>query len=128
MPLLAAIVGATLLLEDDDLVAALLLQHFRRDQCPGDQGTAGFGAVAAEQEHLAELDDVARLARNALDLDNVVRCHAILLAAHANDREHVSLSSLTLGLESRPRLGRLGRGQRKWRVLEARKARSRQAA
>src|SRR5262245_51048873 len=92
MPLLAAVVLAPLLLEHNDLVAARLLHHFGCDQRAGNERAAGLGAIAAKQQHLSELDDVAGLARDALDRDNVVRRHAILLAAHANDREHVSLS------------------------------------
>jgi hypothetical protein len=101
MALLAAIVLAPLLLEDDDLVAALVLDHLGRDQRAGDGRAARLGAaVAAEQDHLRKLDNVAGLACDLLDLDDIVRRHAILLAARANDREHDSLSSLTLGLEA----------------------------
>src|SRR6476660_6952680 len=119
MPLLAAVVLAPLLLEDDDLVAARLLHHLGGDQRAGNDRAARLRAIAAKQQHLAERNDVAGLARDALDLDNVVRRHAILLAARADDREHVSLSSLTLGLESRPCLGRLGRGPEKMAGSEA---------
>src|SRR6185437_12407641 len=119
MPLLAAVVLAPLLLEHDDLVAARLLHHLGGNQRAGNGRAARLRAIAAKQQHLAERNDVAGLARDALDLDNVVRRHAILLAARADDREHVSLSSLTLGLESRPCLGRLGRGPEKMAGSEA---------
>src|SRR6478752_10804986 len=119
MPLLAAVVLAPLFLEHDDLVAAGLLHHLGSDKGASDQRAARPRAVAAKQQHLAKLDDVTGLACDALDLNNVVRRHAILLAARANDREHVSLSSLTLGLESRPCLGRLGRGPEKMAGSEA---------
>src|SRR6478736_4336492 len=119
MPLLAAVVLAPLLLEDDDLVAARLLHHLGGDQRAGNDRATRLRAIAAKQQHFAERNDVAGLARDALDLDNVVRRHAILLAARADDREHVWLSSLTLGLESRPCLGRLGRGPEKMAGSEA---------
>src|SRR5678816_3383933 len=77
------------------LAAAALLQHLSGDQRAGNGRAASLGAFAAKQQHLAELDDIAGFAGDALDLDNVVRRHAILLAARANDREHVPLSSLT---------------------------------
>src|SRR6478672_2374212 len=119
MPLLAAVVLAPLLLEHDDLVAARLLHHLGGNQRTGNGRAARLRAIAAKQQHFAELDDIAGLARDALDLDNVVRRHAILLAARADDREHVWLSSLTLGLESRPCLGRLVRGPEKMAGSEA---------
>src|SRR5215510_5847901 len=89
MTLLAAVIRAPLLLEDDDLLAPRL-----RDDFPGDYGARdcrapGFGAaLAAEQDDLGKLDDIAGLARDLLHFDDVVRRHAILLAACANDREH----------------------------------------
>ena len=89
MALLAAVILAALLLEHHDLVGALLLDDFGRDQRAGDGRAAGLGAaLAAEQDHLGKLDDIAGLARDLLHLDNVVWRHAILLAACANDREH----------------------------------------
>src|SRR5262245_6619214 len=122
MPPLAAVVLAALLLKHDDLATASLLHHLGGNQRASNGRAARLRAVAAKQQHLADFDDIARLARDALDLDNVVRRHAILLAARANDREHVSLSSLTLGLESRPCLGRLGRGPEKMAGSEAQRA------
>src|SRR6476660_2700802 len=114
MPLLAARTR-----DSDELVASRLLQHLVVDQLAGNDRATRLRAIAAKQQHFAERNDVAGLARDALDLDNVVRRHAILLAARADDREHVSLSSLTLGLESRPCLGRLGRGPEKMAGSEA---------
>src|SRR6476660_4288607 len=121
MPLLAAVVLAPLFLEHDDLVAAGLLDHLGSDKGASDQRAARLRAVAAKQQHLVKLDDVTGLACNALDLNNGVWRHAILLAARANDREHDSLSSLTLGLESRPCLGRLGRGPEELTGSEAKR-------
>src|SRR6478672_11672591 len=121
MPLLAAVVLAPLFLEHDDLVAAEVVEQTRGDKGASDQRAARPRAVAAKQQHLAKLDDVTGLACDALDLNNVVRRHAILLAARANDREHDSLSSLTLGLESRPCLGRLGRGPEEMTGSEAKR-------
>jgi hypothetical protein len=89
MALLAAVGRTPLLLEHHDLVARLLLEHFGGNQRAGDGRAAGLGtAVAAKQQHLGELDDIAGLSRDLLDLDDVVGRHAILLAARANDREH----------------------------------------
>jgi hypothetical protein len=89
---------APLLLEDDDLVVALLLQHLGGHGCAGDGRAARFGrTVAAQQQNLAQLDDIAGLAGDLLNLDNVFRRHAILLAARANDREHL-FQSVSWGL------------------------------
>src|SRR6185295_19338598 len=67
MTLLAAIVLPPLFLEDDDLLAARLLDHLGSDRRAGDRGGAGLGAVAAKQDHLGKLDDIAGLARDLLD-------------------------------------------------------------
>src|SRR5262245_50928650 len=89
MTLLAAVIRAPLLLEDDDLVAPPLRDDLGRDHGPGDGRAPGFGtALAAEQDDLGKLDDIAGLASDLLDFNNVVWRHAILLAACANDREH----------------------------------------
>ena len=93
MTVLAPVILPPLLLEDDDLLAARLLDHLGGDRRAGDRGIAGLGAVAAKQDHLGKLDDIAGLARDLLDLDDVVGRHAILLAACANDREHVRYPS-----------------------------------
>ena len=90
-----AVALAALLLEDDDLVTALLFHHLGGHHGAGDRGAAGGrGTLAAQQQNLGELDDVAGVSGDLLDLDNVVRRHAILLAARANDREHDSNPSL----------------------------------
>jgi hypothetical protein len=89
MTLLAAIIGAPLLLEYHDFVAQLLLEDFGGNKRTGNSGASRLGAaIAAKQDDLRQLDDVARLAPDLFDLDDVVRRHAILLAARANDREH----------------------------------------
>src|SRR5258706_406147 len=46
--------------------------------------------VAAEHQHFAELDDIARLAVDAVDLDLVFGGNTVLLAACFNDCEHRS--------------------------------------
>ena len=75
-------------IEVEGLIAAFL----GSDKGASNQRAARPRAVAAKQQHLAKLDDVTGLACDALDLNNVVRRHAILFAARANDREHDSLS------------------------------------
>src|SRR4051794_33607746 len=89
MAVLAAIVMAPLLLENDDLFAFLVLEHGRGDRSPGNGGLAGPGGGAlADHEHVAELDLGARLAGQLLDEDDVVLGDFVLLAARANDCEH----------------------------------------
>ena len=58
-------------------------------RAPAIVGLPVWAALAAEQNHLGKLDDIAGAPRDLLHLDDVVRRHAILLAACANDREHV---------------------------------------
>src|SRR5665648_809870 len=86
----AAVALTALLLENDDLVGALLSDDLGRHHGAGNGRAARLGSIATEQQHLAKLDDVAGLACDLLNLDNVVWRNAILLAARANDREHVS--------------------------------------
>jgi hypothetical protein len=102
---------AALLLEDDDLVGALLLQDLGGHAGAG-HGAARLGvALAGKHQNVAKLDDIAGLARDFLNLDNVVRRNAILLAARANDREHVFLIRLLrLELPATRRAGRASKG------------------
>ena len=60
-------------------------------------------AIAAEQQHLAELDDRARLALDPVDPDHVLRGNPILFAAGFNDCEH--RSSLVFGPGARKSSG-----------------------
>jgi len=46
--------------------------------------------VAADQQDLAELDDLARLSRDLLDLDHIFGGNPVLLAAGSDDCEHRS--------------------------------------
>ena len=58
---------------------------------PDDGRAAQRHAVAADHQHFAELDDLAGLAGDLLDLELVVGGNAILLAAGFDDCEHFSL-------------------------------------
>src|SRR5574338_915509 len=71
--LLAPVVVAPLLLEDDDLVALALLEHGGDNGRALDQGRADALALAlAGRQDLGEGDIVARLAGQLLDEDDVV--------------------------------------------------------
>src|ERR1043165_951644 len=73
MTVLAAVIVAAALLEDQHLLAALLLDHRRADRGAGDGRGAGLGLGAfADDEHLAQLDGGAGLARQLLDRDDIV--------------------------------------------------------
>src|SRR6266851_712130 len=82
MPVLAAVVVPPLLLEDDHLVAADLLDHLGRDgRAAG--AALGIGALA-DHEHAVEGHLGARLAGELLDGDQVVLGNFVLLAAGAS--------------------------------------------
>ena len=89
MPAQPAIGLPLALLEDDDLVVLLLLQHLGRDLGAGDERRADQRARAlVEREHLAELDVGASFGDELLDGDHVVLGNAILLSAGADDGIH----------------------------------------
>src|SRR5260221_9635224 len=86
VPVLAAVVVPPLLLEDEHLVAAYLLDDLGRDG--GAAGAAlGIGALA-DHEHAVESHLCPRLAGELLDGDEVVLGNLVLLAAGADDCEH----------------------------------------
>src|SRR5690606_13977784 len=88
---LAAIVLPPLLREDDDLVVAYLIDHRSGNGDTGDnRGADGHVAGVPDHEHLAQLDGVAGLARQALNTNDVVLGDLILLAAGFDDCEHGS--------------------------------------
>ena len=90
---LAAVVVAALLLEDQHLVALALGDDGGADAGAADERRADGDLVAvAEHQHLAELDDLAGVAGQALDLDHVVRGDLVLLAAGADDCEHLDIA------------------------------------
>src|SRR5262249_19070522 len=76
------------LLERDDLPVARLRQHLRRDRCAGNRRVTKRQAVAADDQDLAELDDLAGFALDLVDLQHVIGDNAILLAPRSDDREH----------------------------------------
>src|SRR5262249_61435418 len=81
-------VRAPALFEGDDLRAARLLEHLGRDRRSCDRRIAERQAVAADDQDLAELDDLAGLAFDSGNLQHVIGDNAILLAACFDDREH----------------------------------------
>src|SRR5260221_4455726 len=86
MPVLAAVVGPPLLLEDEHLVAADLLDGLGRDG--GAAGAAlGIGALA-DHEHAVESPLCPRLAGELLGGNEVVLGNLVLLAAGTDDCEH----------------------------------------
>src|SRR6266508_4055516 len=79
------------LLEGDDLRPAALLQHLGGDRSAGHHGGAERDVVAAHDQHLAELDDLARVALDLGDLQHVLGGDAVLLAAGFDVCEHLSV-------------------------------------
>src|SRR5689334_7316210 len=75
------VVLAPPLLEDDDLLALALLEHGGRHLGPRDGGRPDHRALAADHQHLAELDRAAGLALEPLDDKDLVLGDAVLLAA-----------------------------------------------
>ena len=84
---LAARVLAAALLERNDLVAALMRDDFGRNSRTGHR-VAEDGGVAADHQDIAELDDRARRAVEAGDLEGLFGGDAVLLAAGFDDCEH----------------------------------------
>src|SRR5262245_3068760 len=101
---LAPRVLAPALLERDDLVAALVPDHLAGHAGAAHGGAAHLNAVAAEQEHF-ELDDIAWLALELVDLDHVVGGDAVLLPAGLDDCEHLSVLVFGSGLGLSVRTG-----------------------
>ena len=93
MAVLAAIVVAAALLEDDDLFAARLRDDLGRDDdaC----GIDDFAAVAGQQD-FAQRDLVAGIPCQLLDRDLVSGGNPVLLAACAQHCEHRSVLHVLL--------------------------------
>ena len=92
MAVLAAIVLAALLLEDDDLVATRLLEHLGGDERASDAGLAeGRDGAVVKRENVGEIDVVAGVGQQLLDDDDVILGDFILLAAGTDDREHIEI-------------------------------------
>jgi hypothetical protein len=89
MTALAARILAPALLESDDLGTAPLVKHFGRDGGAGDGRRTEHDAVAADDEHFAEFDDLTGFALDLVDLEHIFRGNAVLLATCLEDREHL---------------------------------------
>ena len=80
-----------------------LLENFGRDRGAAHRRRAKRQAVAAHDQHLAELDDLAGLAFDFTDLDHILGSDPVLLAARFKDREHLpSSSKLVTKPQSKP--------------------------
>ena len=88
VPALAPRILPPTLLERDDLRPAALLDHLGRDRRAAHRRAAELDVVAADYQHFAELDDLAGLALDLVDLKHVVGSNPVLLAAGFDDREH----------------------------------------
>src|SRR3954454_22588119 len=97
------VVLAPPLLEDDDLLALALLKHGRRDLGAGDGGRAHDRALAADHQHLAELDRAAGLAIEPLDDEDLVLGDAVLLAAGLDHCVHGAGAGPEIGTRDRGR-------------------------
>src|SRR6185369_10234103 len=84
---LAMGVLAALLLEGDDLVALAVLENLALDRSALDQRRAQLGLIATQHQDF-EVQLGADVTRQALDLQDRVLGHFILLAASADDRVH----------------------------------------
>ena len=85
MSVLPLVLLALLELEDDDLLAATLLDDLAEDLGTRNEGAAELGGVAAEEENFVERDLVASGAFELLDFDEIARGDAVLLAAGADN-------------------------------------------
>src|SRR5258708_18423276 len=90
MAVLAAIIVPALLLEDDDLVAALVLDDGRADRGAGHERRAGGRAFAVTDHHdIAALDRPARLSAQLLAGDHVILGYSVLLSASPDFSTHM---------------------------------------
>ena len=71
MAALAAGIFSPPLLERDDLGAARLIEHLGRNRGAGDGRRAKRHTVAADDQDLAEFDDLTRLALDLVDLEHI---------------------------------------------------------
>ena len=89
MALLDARAGLGLVLEDDDLLAALLAQHLGGDRGAVDERLADGGGVAVgDEQDSVEGDGVAGADVQPIDLDLRAELDAVLLAAGFDDCVH----------------------------------------
>ena len=123
MALLAPVVVAATLLEDDDLVGPALVFDLGGDRRAFHQRRANFSGFAANHQHFGELHPVADFSGNFFDFNDIVGGNTILLTAGLDDRVHgrphssprpvapAPLRNRTFGVSLGQRLlsGRLGR-------------------
>src|SRR5262249_19223931 len=69
-----------------------VLEHFAGNGCARDSRRAELRRIAAHDEDLAELDDLAGLAVDPVDPDDVFGGNPVLFAAGLDDCEHLSSS------------------------------------
>src|SRR5258706_2974682 len=81
---------AALLLENDDLLAAILAEDRGADRRAGDERSADLRLVSAHHQHFAERDLVLVSAAESvtLDRDDIALGDAILLSTGTNDGVH----------------------------------------
>src|SRR6185437_9696604 len=89
---LAPRILAAALLEGDHLVAARVLEHFAGNGGARDSRRAELGRIAAHDKDLAKLDDLAGLAIDPVDPDDVFGGNPVLFSAGLDDCEHLSSS------------------------------------
>src|SRR5262249_53575519 len=94
---LAARILAPALLEGDHFVTARMLEHLASNGRACNGRRAKLWCVASNQQHLAELDDLARLAGDPVDPDQVFRSNSVLFAACLDDCKHLSSSRARSG-------------------------------
>lgn len=85
----ATVVLASLLLEHDHGSGPALIDDFRGDFSPRDQGlTDDDTLVPVNQSNVVELHGAAHFSRKALDLDEAALFYSVLLAACFYDSVH----------------------------------------
>ena len=87
---LAPIANLGLVAENDDLLAADVLDDFGAHDRAFDAGRANARliAIAGHQEHPAEIEALARLTRQSLDGDRIPRLDAVLFTACLDNGVH----------------------------------------
>src|SRR5271166_2511993 len=90
MPIQLLVLFLALVVEDQNLVGAALLDHLAGDERL--RRLAQFALGAAERQHLVELHGFSASLRQFLDLNNVAGCDAILLSPGADHRVHGNAS------------------------------------
>src|SRR5262249_7195241 len=97
MPDLAARVFAPPFFERDDLRLARLLENFGGHRGAAHSRRPERQAVAAYDQDLAKLDNLAGLALYLADLDHILGGDPVLLAARFKDREHSTRTPVKRG-------------------------------